>query len=192
MPFYTNQLGLGKGHWNLETSSAVVEFPSPYHRDERAINKSEHSETLKNAFNTTKSREVCHVNGKFRKIHGMISQGQNIWRQNKHNYKVRNTDNSSPMTKTSTDLESNPTKLLAVHVNWPWSSSVTYFTDIEDKLGKKILSLAVGWMGTPSCIQEMAGVGWPPTTLHDKPRSWPCTTVDAPSIDPMLGLSETL
>ena len=30
MPFYTNQLGLGKRHWNLETSSAVVEFPPPY------------------------------------------------------------------------------------------------------------------------------------------------------------------
>ena len=30
MPFHTNQLGLGKRHWNLETSSAVVEFPPPY------------------------------------------------------------------------------------------------------------------------------------------------------------------
>ena len=30
MPFHTNQLGLGKKHWNLETSSAVVEFPPPY------------------------------------------------------------------------------------------------------------------------------------------------------------------
>ena len=29
MPFYTNQLGSGKRHWNLETSSAVVEFPPP-------------------------------------------------------------------------------------------------------------------------------------------------------------------
>ena len=33
MPFYTNQLGLGKRHWNLETSSAVVEFPPPYCTD---------------------------------------------------------------------------------------------------------------------------------------------------------------
>ena len=31
MPFHTNQLGLGKRHWNLETTSAVVEFPPPYH-----------------------------------------------------------------------------------------------------------------------------------------------------------------
>ena len=30
MPFHTNQLGLGKRHWNLETSSAVVEFPPLY------------------------------------------------------------------------------------------------------------------------------------------------------------------
>ena len=30
MPFHTNQLGLGKRHWNLETSSAVV-VPPPYH-----------------------------------------------------------------------------------------------------------------------------------------------------------------
>ena len=30
MPFHINQLGLGKRHWNLETSSAVVEFPPPY------------------------------------------------------------------------------------------------------------------------------------------------------------------
>ena len=28
---HTNQLGLGKRCWNLETSSAVVEFPPPYH-----------------------------------------------------------------------------------------------------------------------------------------------------------------
>ena len=27
MPFHTNQFELGKRHWNLETSSAVVEFP---------------------------------------------------------------------------------------------------------------------------------------------------------------------
>ena len=27
-----NQLGLGKRHWNLETSSAVVEYPPPYHQ----------------------------------------------------------------------------------------------------------------------------------------------------------------
>ena len=26
MPFHTNQLGLGKRRWNLETFSAVVEF----------------------------------------------------------------------------------------------------------------------------------------------------------------------
>ena len=26
MPFHTNQYGLGKRHWNLETSSVVVEF----------------------------------------------------------------------------------------------------------------------------------------------------------------------
>ena len=31
MPFHTNQFGLGKRHWNLETSSAVVEFQPPYH-----------------------------------------------------------------------------------------------------------------------------------------------------------------
>ena len=31
MPFYTNQFGLGKSHWNLETSSAIVEFLLPYH-----------------------------------------------------------------------------------------------------------------------------------------------------------------
>ena len=30
MPFHTNQFGLGKRHWDLETSSAVVEFPPPY------------------------------------------------------------------------------------------------------------------------------------------------------------------
>ena len=30
MPFHTNRLGLGKRHWNLETSSAVVEFLPPY------------------------------------------------------------------------------------------------------------------------------------------------------------------
>ena len=34
MPFHTNQLGLGKRHWNLETSSAVVEFPPPYLDDD--------------------------------------------------------------------------------------------------------------------------------------------------------------
>ena len=33
MPFHTNQLGIGKRHWNLETSSAVVEFPPPYHKE---------------------------------------------------------------------------------------------------------------------------------------------------------------
>ena len=32
MPFHTNQFGLGKRHWNLEISSAVVEFPPPYFR----------------------------------------------------------------------------------------------------------------------------------------------------------------
>ena len=32
MPFCTNQFGLRKRHWDLETSSAVVEFPPPYHR----------------------------------------------------------------------------------------------------------------------------------------------------------------
>ena len=31
MPFHTNQFGLGKTHWSLETSLAVVEFPPPYH-----------------------------------------------------------------------------------------------------------------------------------------------------------------
>ena len=30
MPFHTNQLGLEKRHWNLETSSAGVEFLPPY------------------------------------------------------------------------------------------------------------------------------------------------------------------
>ena len=30
MPFHTNQFGLEKIHWNLETSSAVVEFLPPY------------------------------------------------------------------------------------------------------------------------------------------------------------------
>ena len=30
MPLHTIQLGIGKRHWNLETSSAVVEFPPPY------------------------------------------------------------------------------------------------------------------------------------------------------------------
>ena len=29
MPFHTNQFGLGKRHWNLETFSAAVEFPPP-------------------------------------------------------------------------------------------------------------------------------------------------------------------
>ena len=29
MPFHTNKFRLGKRHWNLETSSAVVEFPYP-------------------------------------------------------------------------------------------------------------------------------------------------------------------
>ena len=33
MPFHTNQFGLGKRHWNLETSSAVVEFPPPYQQN---------------------------------------------------------------------------------------------------------------------------------------------------------------
>ena len=32
MPFHTNQFGLGKRHWNLETFSAVVEFPPLYQR----------------------------------------------------------------------------------------------------------------------------------------------------------------
>ena len=38
MPFHTNQLGLGKRQWNLETSSAAVEFPSKYIKvwDERS------------------------------------------------------------------------------------------------------------------------------------------------------------
>ena len=30
MPFHTNQFGLRRRHWNLETSSAVVEFLPPY------------------------------------------------------------------------------------------------------------------------------------------------------------------
>ena len=30
MPFHTNQCVLGKRHWNLETSSVVVEFPPPH------------------------------------------------------------------------------------------------------------------------------------------------------------------
>ena len=29
-PPHTNQLGLGKRRWNLETSSVIVEFPPPY------------------------------------------------------------------------------------------------------------------------------------------------------------------
>ena len=37
MPFLTKQFGLGKRHWNLETSSAVVEFPSPYRTSSRQI-----------------------------------------------------------------------------------------------------------------------------------------------------------
>ena len=32
-PRHINQLRLGKKRWNLETSSAVVEFPPPYHND---------------------------------------------------------------------------------------------------------------------------------------------------------------
>ena len=32
MPFHTNQFGLWKRHWNLETSSVVVQFPPPHHQ----------------------------------------------------------------------------------------------------------------------------------------------------------------
>ena len=31
MPFYTNLFGLGKRPWNLETSSALIEFPYLLH-----------------------------------------------------------------------------------------------------------------------------------------------------------------
>ena len=44
MPFHTNQFGLEKRHWNLKTSSAIVEFPPPYlHTRETEINLSEMS-----------------------------------------------------------------------------------------------------------------------------------------------------
>ena len=33
-PSYVNQLGLGKGHWNLATSSTEVEIPPPYGDDD--------------------------------------------------------------------------------------------------------------------------------------------------------------
>jgi len=32
-PLHANQFGLGKRHWNRETSSAVVEFLPPYHKN---------------------------------------------------------------------------------------------------------------------------------------------------------------
>ena len=34
---HTNQLGLGMRHWNLETSSVVVEFPPPYRNAKNKI-----------------------------------------------------------------------------------------------------------------------------------------------------------
>jgi len=33
MPFHANHLGFGKRRWNLENSSAVVNFSPPYHID---------------------------------------------------------------------------------------------------------------------------------------------------------------